>query len=103
MASGILGQYTLQANTDTVVYTVPAAKITTCSINIVNRNVNTATLRIALSSTSSPSNSEFLEYGATLNQSGVLERTGIVLDAGKNIIVYSDVVDVTVNVYGFED
>lgn len=104
MASGILGQSAPSAATNTTVYTVPSAKTGTFSINIVNRGTATATVRIAISATGSPSNAEYIEYGAQiLANGGILERTGIVAQATKNVVVFSDLADTSVTVYGYEE
>jgi hypothetical protein len=38
-----------------------------------------------------------------LANGGILERTGIVAEATKNVVVYSDVANVTASVYGYEE
>ena len=104
MASGILGQSAPSATTNTTVYTVPSAKVGTFSINVVNRNITTATIRIAISATGNPSASEWIEYGAgVLASGGVLERTGLVAQAAKNVVVYSDVANTSFTIYGYEE
>jgi hypothetical protein len=45
---------------------------------------------------------EYLEYGTQILANGVLERSGIVLQAARNIVVYSSAVDVSVVVTGIE-
>lgn len=104
MASGILGQSAPSAATNTTVYTVPSGKVATFSVSIVNRNGTTASVRIAISATGTPSASEYIEYGAgVLGSGGVLERTGLIAQATKNVVVYSDVANTSVTVYGFEE
>lgn len=104
MASGILGQSAPSAATNTTVYTVPSAKVATFNVNLVNRGTAVATIRIAVSATGTPGNTEWIEYGAQLlANGGILERTGIVAEATKNVVVYSDVATVTASVYGYEE
>jgi hypothetical protein len=104
MASGILGQSAPSAATNTTVYTVPSAKVATFNVNLVNRGTAVATIRIAVSATGTPGNTEWIEYGAQLlANGGILERTGIVAEATKNVVVYSDVANVTASVYGYEE
>ena len=104
MASGILGQFAPSAATNTTVYTVPSAKIATFNINIVNRNTAVATIRIGVSATGTPGNTEWIEYGAQiLANGGILERTGLVAQAAKNVVVFSDVASTSVTVYGYEE
>ena len=104
MATGILGQSAPSAATNTTVYTVPAGKVGIFSINIVNRNTAVATVRIGISASGTPGTTEWIEYGAQLlANGGVLERTGLVAQAAKNVVVYSDVADTSVTVYGYEE
>lgn len=103
MASGTLGQSSLSATTNTVVYTVPSSKVASMSVNILNRSAVSATVRLAVAATSSPTNAEYLEYDATVPAYGVLERTGIVAGADKNVVAYASAATISVNVYGFEE
>ena len=104
MASGILGQSAPSATTNTTVYTVPASKTATFNINIVNQATSTASVRVAISATGTPATSEYIDYGANiLPNGGVLERTGIVANTTKNVVVYSTIAGTSVSVYGYEE
>lgn len=103
MASGRLGIADLVATTNTTVYTVPASKTTSFSISVCNRNAISIKIRIALASLDTPTASEWIEYETSLSAYGVLERSGIILDTGKKIVVYSDTANVSVIVYGMEE
>jgi|TARA_X000000950_G_scaffold88078_1_gene110931 hypothetical protein len=102
MATGILGQNALAASTDTTVYTVPAATFSIVTINVTNRNATSRNVRIALAASGTPSNEEYIEYDTELLGHGTLERGGIVVDAGKNIVVQASGTDVTAVCYGIE-
>ena len=103
MASGILGQAALSATTNTTVYTVPASTLAVANINVVNRSsAATATIRVALAATATPQNSEWIEYDSVIPANGVLERTGIAVDATKRVVVYASTANCSVNVYGLE-
>lgn len=103
MASGILGSADLVAATNTTVYTVPADKVTTCNISLCNRNTNDVKVRLALAANAAPTSSEYIEYDATIPANGVLERSGVVMNATKKIVAYASSANVTALVYGFEE
>ena len=103
MASGRLGAADLAATTNTTVYTCPTSTFAVVTVSLCNRNASSSrTVRLALSTSGTPSANEYLEYDASLLANGVLERTGIVLDAGQRIVIYTSAVDVTAVVYGIE-
>ena len=103
MASGILGQSALGASSNTTVYTVPASTHAVVNVSILNRSTSSAsTVRLALSSTGSPGNAEWIEYGVSVPKGAVLERTAISLNAGRNVVAWASGSDVSVSVYGIE-
>jgi len=102
MATGILGTEDLSATTNTVVYTVPNETFSVVSIDVTNRNEQARDIRIAVSAADTPTNAEYLEFDSELLGNGVIERSGVVLDAGKRIVAYSNSTDVNVVVYGIE-
>ena len=88
MATGRLGTANITTTGATTVYTVPASTFSVVSVNVVNRSSSAAAqIRIAVSSTASPGLDEWIEFDSSLVTNGVLERTGLVLDAGKLIVV----------------
>ena len=103
MASGILGQAALAATTNTTVYTVPAAKTATFNITVTNRDASAATVQLALTASGTPSTSEYIEYNTVIPGFGVLEKTGVVAQAAKNVVAYGSSANLTVNIYGFEE
>jgi hypothetical protein len=102
MASGILGQSAPSATTNTTVYTVPSSTTATFNVNVVNTGTSVATIRLAISATGTPSTSEWVEYNSEVVAGGVLERSGFVAQATKNVVVYTDTATVSVSVYGYE-
>ena len=102
MATGRLGTTDLAAGTNATVYTVPAGNYTICNVSLTNRATAACNIRIAMASTGSPTNSEWIEYDTVLVGNGVFERTGLVMQAGLNIVVYSSAANVGVTVYGIE-
>jgi hypothetical protein len=102
MATGRLGIADLAAVTNTTVYTVPASTFTVATLSICNRSASAITVRVAIASAATPANSEFIEFDVQILAKGVLERTGIVMDAGKLLVVRSSSLDVSAVVYGIE-
>lgn len=102
MATGLLGQAALTATTNTTVYTVPTNTFTVFSVSILNRGTAACTVRVALAAAGTPTNAEWIEYDVTLDPNGVLERTGLMMNAGKNLVVYTSGSSVSVSAYGIE-
>ncbi len=102
MATGRLGVADLAAATNTTLYTVPASTFSVVTVSILNRGATAATIRLAVASSATPADSEYLEFDTSLSAKGVLERTGIVIDAGKLLVVRSSTTSVNAVVYGIE-
>lgn len=102
MATGILGTADLAATTNTTLYTVPADTFTVANITICNRSSASVTVRVALAEGGTPDDADYIEFDTEIPAKGVLERTGLVLDATKNIVVYSSAIDVNAVAYGIE-
>lgn len=106
MATGRLGTQQLTSgsiSTYVNCYQVPTNNYSVFNISLTNTTTSTVTIRVALStSSSSPSASEFIEYGSSIPPNGVFERTGIVLDAGKYVLVSSTSTALNANIWGIE-
>lgn len=102
MATGRFGTYALAATTNTTVYTVPTGFYSVYNVSFTNTSASSVTIRLAMASTASPAANEWIEYGTTIVANGVFERTGLVAQAGLNIVAYTSAVGVNVNVYGIE-
>lgn len=102
MANGRLGTADLSANTNETVYQVPDGFYTVATVNVCNRGANTADVRIAVSTTETPGNAEYIEYDVQLAPKGVLERTGIVIEGNAYVVVRSSQANVNVVAYGIE-
>ena len=102
MATGRLGVSAIPATTLTTVYTVPTGQYTVLNVSITNRNTSAITMRMAISSTATPNIQEYIEYDTVIVPLGVFERTGLVLNAGLNIVVYTSAANVGCTIYGIE-
>jgi len=102
MATGILGTADLAAATDTTLYTCPVDTFAVVTVSVCNRGASLASVRLAVCDTSVPGNAEYLEFDTVLSSKGVLERTGIVIDAGKLLVIRSSAISVNAVVYGIE-
>jgi hypothetical protein len=102
MATGRLGVQDLTADTDTTVYTVPVGTYAIANVSVTNRNATSITLRLAMATTSTPDNEEWIEYDTVIIPNGVFERTGLVMQGGLNIVTKANQGSVGVTVYGIE-
>jgi hypothetical protein len=102
MATGRLGTADLAAATNTTVYTCPADTFAVVTLSVCNRGASAANIQVAVSGVATPTAAEYLEFDTSLSAKGVLERTGIVLDAGKLLVVRSSATSVNAVVYGIE-
>jgi hypothetical protein len=102
MATGRLGTADLAAATNTTVYTCPADTFAVVTVSVCNRGASAANIQLAVCDTSTPGDDEYIEFDVSLAAKGVLERTGIVIDAGKLLVVRSSAVSVNAVVYGIE-
>ena len=102
MATGRLGAQDLAAAANTTLYTVPVDTFAVVSVSLCNRSNQACNVRMAVSNTATPSNAEWIEFDTELLGKGVLERTGIVMDAGKFLVVYSNAARVTAVAFGIQ-
>jgi hypothetical protein len=86
-------------------YQVPAARKATVSLSACNFDASARPVRIAVlpSGSSTPAPADWIEYGASIAASGVLERTGLALSAGQSVRISSNNQDVAFSVFGIEE
>jgi hypothetical protein len=113
MASGFLGKSVPTANTWTLLYTVPASKVASVSINAVYTGAGTSGTYIDIAASTSNTSagagivaSEYLDWGINLANIGAdYERTGLVIDAtnAPYLWVRSSAGSTSFQVYGYEE
>lgn len=102
MPTGRLGASDLSAATNTSLYTCPSDTFAVISVSLCNRANQACNIRMAVASAATPTNAEWIEFDTELLGKGVLERTGIVMDAGKILVVYSNQANVSAVAFGLE-
>ena len=102
MASGVYGKVDVSsASTWTEVVTATAG-VKVVTLNVVNRQSAVTTVRVALrDAAGNVTDADCIEYDVALVANGVLERTGIVLDANNGLHVYASAA-VSAVVYGID-
>jgi hypothetical protein len=93
MATGIIQQTNITSTALTAIYSgVPATKTATINILVCNAGSNAATITLGLTtgSVGSLSASQYIEYKAILAPFEVMERGGIVLQAGAYVYLQAD-------------
>lgn len=106
MATGFFGA-DLAATTNTTLATVTASTTSVGTINLVNRNSSSVYIRIAIAATGTPSASEYIEYDLELTPKGTpgatYNQSGLIAQASKNIVVYSDTANVSAAYWHIEE
>ncbi len=103
MPTGLLGAADLAAAIDTTVYTVPAATVGTVNLSLCNRTTAPITVRVAIAAAGTPANSEFIEFDAIVPANTAVERTGIVMDATRRLVVRASAIGLSAVAWGFEE
>lgn len=93
----VYAQSAVVANTQTTVLTTTAESQLT--IRILNRSDRQMRVSLAVSTTTSPTTAEYLEYQATVEPHSVLSNSDVIINTAKNILVTSTR-DCTVMIYG---
>lgn len=86
----------------TTVYTVPLDFAGIVTVALLNRSTDSVTVKIATSASTDPDPAEYIEWNTVIKPRGALERTQILLQPGRRILIQADTVSVVaVTVYGF--
>ena len=102
MASGRLGAADLVSATDTTVYEVPTDNYAVVTLSVCNRGNQAIGVRVAVAAADTPTAAEYIEWETEVLAHGVLERSGIVMDAGKKLVVYSSSSNTSAVAFGIE-
>ena len=98
---GRLATADLSAGISSAVYQCPV-QYAVATVAIVNRNINSCKVRIAVGPNQSPDPEDYIEYETEIPGKGHLERTGVSVQAGNYIVVQSDSDAVNCVVWGSE-
>jgi hypothetical protein len=104
MANGILGSNDLTSTTNVTVYDVPDSTFSVVTISFCNKNATAITVRLALvkPGQATPAGDDYIEYDTEVLANGVLERTGIVLEADRKVVAWSSSANTVAMVFGIE-
>jgi len=90
----------------TILYTVPSNNYSIFNVSLTNTAATAVTIRLAICTTANvaaPLASDFIESLTTIVGYGVFERTGLVMQAGLNIVCQASAAStVNATVYGIE-
>lgn len=98
----ILGTALPAANTLATLYEVPAGYRAVVNLGVCNRGT-TATVRVAVSASATPAESEFIEFDTKLVANDVLERTALSMAAGQKLFISANSANVAFNAWGIEE
>ncbi len=99
----ILGTALPAANTLATLYEVPTGRRAVVNVAACNKGTTAAKLRVALTASATPTDSEFIEFDVSLGTAEVLERTALSLAAGQKVVVQANATSVTFNAWGIEE
>ena len=91
-----LGSAVPTAATLTTIYTVPALTSVVFNISASNTAATTATIKIIVGG-------DIIEDNVVLDEGGLLERSGVIAEAGEAIIVAASEDGVSFRAYGIEE
>ena len=102
MASGVQGKVDVSRENTWTQIVAATAGVKVVTLNVVNRQSSATTVRVALrDAAGNVTDADCIEYDVALVANGVLERTGIVLDANNGLHVYASAA-VSAVVYGID-
>jgi len=101
--TAISGKADLPHNQNILLYTVPAGKCATVTVNLCNQTAATRAVGILIVK-GAHTPADFIERDSPIPPHGVLERTGVVMTAGEQLFVVSNTdTGVSARFHGFEE
>lgn len=99
--TGILGSANLLNGPNQAIYVNSKDAATVATVSVVNRNPRQpALIRVAVSSSQSPANTDWVEYDTEIPPLGTLERTGVWVDSLEFIVARSNMPNVNIVAWG---
>jgi len=99
--NGVLGTVDLLPNINQAVYFNNYDTVSVVVINVCNRGTSNSNVSVAVSvSATNPSNAEWLEFNLGLSPNNTLERTGIIVNPGRYVVIRSSLGSVNAVCYG---
>jgi hypothetical protein len=102
MADGFISQAQITQYTNTAVHTVTAGRYAEFSVALFNTTTQPINASIAIGANTNPANVNYINQGITIPAKAVWERTGLVANASKKIVVITTANGVNASVYGLE-
>lgn len=99
--TGILGSVNLLNGPSQAIYVNDKSAASVVTVNVCNRNTTrSALIRIAVSTTETPTDNDWIEYDIEVGPNGVLERSGVWVDSLEYVVVRSNMPNVNTMVWG---
>lgn len=99
--TGILGSVNLLNGPSQAIYINDKSAASVVTVNVCNRNTTrSALIRIAVSTTETPTDNDWIEYDIEVGPNGVLERSGVWVDSLEYVVVRSNMPNVNTMVWG---
>jgi hypothetical protein len=105
MANGLLGKAMSVANNFVKVYEVPSTGVAfaTASYNALNMDIADVFLKVAISTSETPSPADFIDFNAKIPlNGGIIERTCVAMSPGEKMFFQADSSNVSIRVHGLE-
>ena len=109
MAARRFGALDLQTTNETLLMSGTSGWDSTVNVRFTNRNSTPVRVRLALvdapaaGALAALSDEDYLEYDIEIRPNGVLENSGLVVPEDHSLVVKTDIVNVSVIAYGFEE